>query len=315
MNSQPGTTHRETLLALEKELERHILGCHEQVRLLTLALLSHGHVLIQGAPGMGKTTLAKNMAAAIDCTFKRVQFTPDLLPADILGYSVYDQGTNEFCFHQGPVFTNVLLADEINRTTPRIQSALLEAMNEGQVSIDNKTRRIEPPFFVIATQNHLYMTGTFPLPESQLDRFLLSFHMPKPHPKVQAEILKLHLDGIEDEDVNTMLSRQQVLRMQEEVKKVEVCDELMQYIAALVQATHEEESFITGISARGALALTRCAQANAFVDGRDCVYPDDIKSLVPHVFAHRLNLRSRQRRTREAVSHTINEILDFVEVP
>ncbi|OVE82136.1 hypothetical protein BVY04_01755 [bacterium M21] len=301
--------------ALEGELKNRVLGSGKQVRLLSIALLSHGHVLIQGAPGLGKTTLAKSMAAAIDCSFKRLQFTPDLLPADILGYSIFDQPTANFVFHEGPIFCNVLLADEINRTTPRIQSALLEAMNEGQVSIDRQTRIIEPPFFVIATQNHLYATGTFPLPESQLDRFLVSFEMKRPNVTTQAEILKLHMMNDEEGTPNVILSKEHVLEAQKRVCRVVVCDELTAYTAQLVDATHGQKEFVTGISARGALALMRCAQANAYLHGRKDVYPDDIKEMMPYAFAHRLALRSHGRNPRAVVLHILNEILDTVAVP
>ncbi len=303
------------LKALRTNLEQAVLGCERQIELLLVALLARGHVLIQGAPGTGKTSLAKTMAASIDCVFKRIQFTPDLLPADILGYSIYDEGASEFRFHPGPVFTSILLADEINRTTPRVQSALLEAMNEGQVSIDGRTRKLEPPFFVIATQNQLYTTGTFPLPESQLDRFLLSFEMPRPDPDTQTAILNLHLDGEPSEAARPVVEKQELLRLQGELEHVTISEDLMRYISALAEATHGAEAFVTGASARAALALMRTAQAAAYLDGRQAVYPDDIKQMLPHVLAHRLTLRNRSRKAGGSVRHYLDGILGSVPVP
>lgn len=306
---------RESLTRLEAELNHRVVGCPKQVRLLITALLARGHVLIQGAPGTGKTTLARTVAQSIDCSFNRIQFTPDLLPADLLGCSIYDQGAGNFAFHAGPVFCNVLLADEINRTTPRVQSALLEAMNERQVTVDGQTRQLDRPFFVIATQNDLYTTGTFPLPESQLDRFVLSFEMPRPDVQTQAEILQLHMKKEDVAAPTVVLQRDALTSLQDQVTKVSVCDELIDYAARLTEATHGIKELVTGISARGAISLTRSAQAAAFADGRDAVYPDDIKSLVPFIFKHRLHLRGRHRRNSRVIDHHIEEILDSTSVP
>lgn len=299
--------------ALRQNLRAEVLGSDSCVELLLVALLARGHVLIQGAPGMGKTTLAKTLAGSINCGFKRIQFTPDLLPADILGYSIYDQQEAGFVFYPGPVFTNVLLADEINRATPRIQSALLEAMSEKQVSVDGVTRSLDDPFFVIATQNSIHATGTFPLPESQLDRFLLSFSVERPSLDTQEEILQLHLTG-EIGSPRTVIETAELVACQQAAAELAVSRPITQYIARLVDATHNESRLVSGVSSRGALALLRASQAHAFLARQPAVYPDGVKRLAPHVFAHRLNLRGR-RHSNEGVNEVIRELLDAVPVP
>ncbi len=292
-----------------------VLGCERHAELLVTALLAQGHALIEGAPGMGKTSLARVMASSIHGDFKRIQFTPDLLPADVLGFSIYDQKTGDFRFHPGAVFCNILLADEINRTTPRVQSALLEAMNEQQVSIDGKTRQLPPPFFVIATQNHLHATGTFPLPESQVDRFLLSFEILRPDSDTQTKILRLHHGGDPTAEVQAVITKEEVVSAQKEVQNVHVADELLQYISALIDATHESRDFVMGASARAGLALMRASQATAFLAGRAAVYPDDIKEMAPYVLSHRLGLRSRSRRSGHNAGQAFAGILSSVAVP
>jgi len=304
------------LSSLLANLQHTVLGCQVQSEVLVVALLAHGHVLIQGAPGIGKTTLAKTIAGSLNCIFKRVQFTPDLLPADILGYSVYNQSTGNFHFHPGAIFTNVLLADEINRTTPRIQSALLEAMNENQVSIDGETRKLEAPFFVVATQNHIHQTGTFPLPESQLDRFIISFEMPHPEHATQVDILKLHLDDYEPcEHIKPVLCKKDLLAYQAEVLQVQLQDNVMDYIARLADATHQTRPFQHGVSPRASISLMRCSQAMAWLSGRDAVYPDDVKQMLPYVFSHRLFLRKSFQKSEEGIRKYLNDILDQIPVP
>jgi MoxR-like ATPase len=304
------------LEALRRNMNHAILGCEDKIELLMVALLAQGHVLIQGSPGMGKTSLAKTMAHSVNCIFKRVQFTPDLLPADILGYSIYNQNDGKFHFHQGPVFCNVLLADEINRTTPRIQSALLESMNEEQVSIDGQTRKLEPPFFVIATENVYQNIGTYPLLESQLDRFLLSFEMERPDIDTQANILKLHWEeGEPSNAAEPVINKEEIISYQEEVQKVAITDDLMKYIARLAEATHQNKDFASGISSRGVLALMHCSQAYAWLYSREFVYPDDIKKMLPYVFVHRLALKNRFANAGKRIINYIKKILDEVPVP
>jgi MoxR-like ATPase len=305
----------QAIQSLRAAMNGAVLGCEAQVELLLTSLVAGGHTLIQGAPGMGKTSLAKVLAQSIEGKFKRIQFTPDLLPADILGYSLYNQRSGEFEFHQGPVFTHILLADEINRTTPRIQSALLEAMNEAQVSIDGKTYPLNAPFFVIATQNHPYSSGTFPLPDSQLDRFLLSFEMERPALHTQAEILSLHLKSCEaSPPASPVASIDEVRRAQAEAAQVKLAPDLLRYIAALTDATHHCEAFHEGISARGSLALMRAAQARAWLDKRQAAYPDDIQALLPAVFTHRLSLKHRLKKNG-AVAEQVLALLESVPVP
>lgn len=304
------------LASLRQNMNHAILGCEDRIELLVVALLAGGHVLIQGSPGMGKTSLAKTMAQSVNCIFKRVQFTPDLLPADILGYSIYNQTDGQFHFHPGPVFCNVLLADEINRTTPRIQSALLEAMNEEQVTIDGHSRKLEPPFFVIATENVHQDIGTYPLLDSQLDRFLLSFEMKRPDIETQANILKLHWEEGEPSDTaEAVINHEDIINYQEEVKRVAITEDLMKYIARLAEATHADKDLSNGISSRGVLALMHCSQAYAWLYSREYVYPDDIKKMLPYVFAHRLSLKNRFSNSEKRITGHIKNILDNVPVP
>lgn len=300
---------------LRDNISRVVLGCDKEVDLLILGLLAQGHVLIQGAPGVGKTSMAKSLATSLDCDFKRIQFTPDLMPADILGYSIYDQSNATFKFHRGPVFTNILLADEINRTTPRIQSALLEAMNEAQVSVDGKTYILEQPFFVIATQNHLHSSGTFPLPDSQLDRFLISIDMGNPGLETRENILKLHWkDANIGKDLKSVLSAPEILELRESARQVDVEDSIFKYIARLVEATHESAELTHGVSPRASIALMRTAQTAALMDGRKHVYPDDVKNFLPYVFSHRLTVKGLKRKGGESVANVIVTILDKVPV-
>ncbi len=300
---------------LRENISRVVLGCDHEIDLLILGLLAQGHILIQGAPGVGKTSMAKALAASLACDFKRIQFTPDLMPADVLGYSIYDQSNATFKFHQGPVFTNILLADEINRTTPRIQSALLEAMNEAQVSVDGKTYTLEQPFFVIATQNHLHSSGTFPLPDSQLDRFLISIDMGNTNLVTRENILKLHWGEANiGKDLKSVLTAAEILALRESARKVDVEDCIIKYIARLVEATHESAELTHGVSARASIALMRTAQAAALMIGRDHVYPDDVKTFMPCVFSHRLIVKGLKRKGGDSVANVIGAILDKVPI-
>jgi len=280
---------RPLLLQLRDRLSRAVLGSEEAGNLLLTALLARGHALIEGAPGVGKTSLAQTLANGIGGTFKRIQFTPDLLPSDILGYHLYKQHNGNFEFVPGPVFSNLLLADEINRTSPRVQSALLEAMNEGQVSIDGSTRELEKPFLVVATQNTTSSTGTFPLPEPQLDRFLLSIPMSLPDAKTQRDILNAHASGELDHSVrDPLLEPEDILALQQQAADLPIAPALNEYIISLCEAVRRAAGGNHTVSVRASLALMRAAQAAAFLDGQTAVHPDHVQAVFPHVLRHRL---------------------------
>ena len=307
--------YNEKLEALRRQLTERVLGGEDPAFFLLVSLLANGHVLIQGAPGIGKTTLAKALADSVDSRFSRIQFTPDLLPSDILGYSMYRQGTDAFEFVEGPIFSNIVLADEINRTSPRIQSALLESMNEHQVSIDGVTRSLPAPFMVIATQNNLYSSGTFPLPEPQLDRFLISIEMRLPDPDTQRSILGLHATGNLNGDgaAPPILGVDDVSAIQKQVRNVRVLDKVQGYIVALCESARNNEGLWSGLSARASIALMRASQATAFLEGRDAVYPDDVKRVVPAVLGHRLHSKTA---TNLATSRSaVSEVLMATPVP
>jgi MoxR-like ATPase len=303
------------LAALHDRLTSTVLGAEEEAYWLIVALLAHGHVLIQGAPGIGKTTLAHTLATGIDGTFKRVQFTPDLLPSDILGYSLFHQGRGEFQFIPGPVFANIVLADEINRTNPRIQSALLECMNERQVTMDGVTRPLEAPFLVIATQNTLYATGTFPLPEPQLDRFLLSLTPPSPDVELLAEILAQHAAQPVATPTPPLLTAADIRSLQEEVLRLPVAETITSYIAALAHAVKKHDGLRGGLSPRAAIALLRAAQAVAWLEGHAAVHPDDVKRAVLPVWQHRLPARETGETGGTTTRQWLEHLLKVVPVP
>jgi MoxR-like ATPase len=303
--------------ALEASLSAILRGKPEVVRFSVVCLLSRGHLLIEDVPGVGKTTLAHALAHSVDCQFHRLQCTSDMLPGDILGVTVYNAKTGEFEFKKGPVFTNFLLADEINRTTPKTQSALLEAMNERQITIDGVTYPMAEPFLVIATQNPVEHHGTYPLPESQLDRFLMRLRIGYPDAASEAEILRdgraaaAHLPA-------HVLTPKELLELQRAVETVRVDDALTAYLLDIVRQTREHEALALGVSPRGAQALYRTSQALALLEGRDYVLPDDIKRLAVAVFAHRVVLNQRlslSLRDTRAAERIIEEILDNTEVP
>ena len=309
----------EQLAELQRALGSVIRGKDDVIRLALVGLLARGHLLIEDVPGVGKTLLARTLARCFNCTFHRIQFTSDLLPSDVIGVSVFNQHQQSFEFKPGPVFANVVLAVEINRTTPKTQSALLEAMNEQQVTVDNHTHPLPQPFLVLATQNPIEHHGTYPLPESQLDRFLLRLRMGYPSAESEKEILRAHGDSREPlEKLQPVMTAEEVLRMQEEVRRVRVDDALMDYALAIAQRTRANEHLSLGVSPRGTLMLYRAAQARAFLEGRDFCVPDDIKQLVIPVFAHRVVVSTRYTSTLRKADQAeaiLQEILDSVEVP
>ena len=304
------------LRGLEASLGEIIRGKPDVLRLSLVCLLAKGHLLIEDVPGVGKTTLAQALARSTQCTFHRLQFTSDMLPSDVIGVTIYNAQSQSFEFKKGPIFTHFLLADEINRTTPRTQSALLEAMNEGQVSVDGRSYPLPEPFMVVATQNPVEHHGTYPLPESQLDRFLLRLRMGYPDPASEREILR-HRDSSASR-APSVVGAADVIELQARAGEVRVDDALVDYMMAVVEKTRHLESLSLGVSPRGAQALYRAAQALALAGGREFAIPDDVKRLVIPVFAHRVVINTRvalAQRTLELAERILNEILTEVEVP
>jgi MoxR-like ATPase len=304
-----------TARALQDNISRVIVGKQPSVELLLVALLTQGHVLLEDVPGLGKTTLAKSLARSLGCSFQRVQFTPDLLPSDVTGVSVYNQKTQEFDFRPGPIMAQIVLADEINRAGPRTQSALLEAMEERQVTVDGVTRLLPRPFLVIATQNPIELEGTFPLPEAQLDRFLLRLSLGYPEAAEEREILRRFRTAEPLDELQPVASGEQVMALGSVCRRVHVSEPMESYILALVRATRESPAVALGASPRGALALYRCAQALAGMRGRSFVIPDDVQALVVPTLAHRLMPSGQSRLRGKAVVDILREVIAKVPVP
>jgi len=308
--------HQELIAVLEKNIASAILGKPDPIRLAIVALLSDGHMLVEDAPGVGKTSLAKAIAKSLACDFKRLQFTPDMLPSDILGSSVFLPNLGQFDFRHGPIFTNVLLADEINRTTPRTQSALLEAMSEGQVSIEGKTYPLASPFFVLATQNPYEFEGTYPLPENQLDRFMLCIDLGYPTRDVEKNVLVTHRDGQPVDKLHPVVNLEQLQRLQQAARDVRVDDSINDYLLNIVHATRQHDELQLGVSTRGAITLYKACQSLALIEGRDFVIPDDVKRLAGPVLAHRVAVKGVLREgQRERAKQVIRQILAKTAVP
>jgi len=310
------TTH--IISQLQRSIATAIYGKQEAIELALITLLARGHLLIEDVPGVGKTTLAHALAKSFHCTFQRVQFTSDLLPSDVLGVSVYNPETRDFEFRPGPIFANVVLADEINRTTPRTQSALLEAMNEAQVTVDGKTLTLPQPFMVIATQNPAEHHGTYPLPESQLDRFLMRIRMGYPSHETEREILRSRTTDDPVQFLQAVADVSDVLAMQHAVAQIRVDSSLHDYALNIVARTRHSEHLSLGVSPRGTLMLQRAAQAKAFLDGRDYCLPDDFKQLAVAVFSHRVVASARHaslQKKSETTEAVLREIVESVSVP
>ena len=298
-----------------KNMEKVMVGKEEAVRLAVIALLSQGHLLIEDAPGVGKTMLARSLAKSINCSFKRIQFTPDMLPGDIIGVTVFNQKSGDFQFRPGPIEAQVVLADEINRATPKVQSALLEAMEEKQITVDGVTHKMMPPFHVLATQNPIEYEGTFPLPEGQMDRFLLRINIGYPAPQEEIAIIEQQQFVHPIEQISPVVEVADVLALQEAVKKIFVDKLIKQYIVTLVTATRQHRSIYLGSSPRGSLALFRTAQARALLEGRDYVSPDDVKTLAGPALAHRILLTAADQSQGKDSRNYITEIINTVPVP
>ncbi len=297
-----------------ENVSRVVIGKEKTAKLLLTALLADGHVLLEDVPGTGKTKLAKTLARSLDASFARIQFTPDLLPTDITGLNIYDQKQNEFVLRMGPVFTNVLLADEINRATPRTQAGLLESMEERQVTIDGKTYPLDKPFFVIATQNPVESSGTFPLPEAQMDRFMMRLSMGIPDKMEELMILDRYMEEEPLDSLERVISREELLAAKEEVKHIYVHECVREYMVDLVSATRNRESIAMGVSPRGTLALLRCSKTYAYLSGRSFVTPDDVKAVAVAVLAHRIVMSYGFGRSNESKA-LVEQILGQTTVP
>ncbi len=315
----PAMQPLDSVRLLRDNIETVIRGKEDVVKLAVVTLLAKGHLLIEDIPGVGKTTLASALARSIDCTFRRVQFTSDLLPSDVLGVTIYNSERQEFEFKPGPIFTNVLLADEINRTTPKTQSALLEAMSEFRISVDGSPQELPDPFFVLATQNPVEHHGTYPLPDSQLDRFLLRIEMGYPERAAEKEIVVRQRLTHPAESLGAVLTAAEVSHLQKQVREVRMEESVLDYLMSIVEETRKVDTVELGASPRGSVSLYRACQALAMVEGRDYVLPDDVKALAVPALAHRLVLKGRMATAagtgRETSARVIEEILGRIEVP
>ncbi|MEL7070673.1 MAG: MoxR family ATPase [Cyanobacteria bacterium J06581_3] len=300
---------------LSDNIQQVVKGQPTAIRKLLAAFASGGHVLLEDHPGTGKTTLAKALAFSVDVAFKRIQFTPDLLPSDILGVSILDPEKRTFLFHEGPIFANIVLADEINRASPRTQSALLEAMAESQVSIDGTLHPLRDPFFVIATQNPIDARGTYPLPEAQMDRFALQFRLGYISPENEVEILSNQIESHPIEQVRPCVAIEDIFRLKQQVKQVRVSPELKRYVVDIVNATRSADGVQLGASPRGSIALMKVAQALALFDGYDFVTPDHIKEIAEPVLAHRLVMEAQSRFSGQTAQQVVADILSTLPVP
>ncbi len=290
-------------------VNRIIMGKEQQVKLAFSCLLARGHLLIEDLPGVGKTTLAHALATVIGVRYQRIQFTSDLLPADILGVSIYRRDQEKFEFHPGPIFAELVLADEINRATPKSQSALLEAMAEGQVTIEGKTHILPKPFFVIATQNPLDLVGTFPLPDSQLDRFLLSISLGFPEPEVERELLTAQDRILMLGDTQAIISPEDVLQLNRDCQKIHVSEALLDYVQALLAETRNSRWFETGLSPRAGIAMLQCSKAFAFLEGRDFAIPEDVKAIFPGLARHRMSVpHGMEASVKDQISGLLNQV-------
>ena len=303
-----------TMIKIKENMEKVIIGKSQVIDLVLTAFVAGGHVLLEDVPGTGKTVLAKTLAKSMDCEFKRIQFTPDLLPSDITGVNIFRQNTGEFEFQKGPIFANIILADEINRATPRTQAGLLESMEEGQVSIEGTTYALEQPFFVIATENPLETLGTFPLPEAQLDRFLMKLSVGLPNKEEEIQMMERFMKNSPLEILESVVTKEEIMAVRNKVKDIYVHPLLLGYMADLVKRTREDSQVENGVSPRGTLCLLNAASAYALIQGREYVVPVDIKAVAVGVLAHRIQKRSMTESGQKAINF-IKSILEQVLLP
>lgn len=306
---------REKVTEIKENIGKVIVGKDKVVDLLLTALLADGHILIDDVPGMGKTKLANTLALSLDSDFKRIQFTPDLQPSDITGIYYYNQKEGEFLFRDGPIMTNIVLADEINRAVPRTQASLLEVMEERQVTVEGNLFKIEEPFMVIATQNPVELEGTFPLPEAQLDRFLLKIEMGYPNQDEEVSILKRFKSRDPIDEIRPVIKKEEIIRLRERVEEVKLAEELMDYIVRLNKESRRSENLRLGVSPRGSISLMKASMAYAYINGRDYVLPDDIQYLYPYVVEHRIILSDESELQGITEKEIISNIINNVEVP
>ncbi len=316
MEENPPTTEIQSFVSkLSANLEKVIVGKHQTLELVIIGLLCQGHLLIEDVPGVGKTMLARSLAKSLGCSFSRIQFTPDMLPTDVTGVSIFNQVTRQFEFRPGPLMSQIVLADEINRATPKTQSALLEAMEERQITVDGITHLLQEPFLVLATQNPIEYEGTFPLPEAQLDRFLMRIRLGYPSMAEEVRVLEIQQLRHPIRDLQPVIPVEEVLRMQEAIKNIYVSAAVKRYIVELTRSTRESADVYLGASPRGSLGLFRAGQARAAMNGRDYVLPDDIKALAEFVLAHRMVVNPAARLRNISASQVVQEILNVLPVP
>ena len=302
-------------LSILENIKKVIIGKDDVIEKVLIAVLARGHILIEDIPGVGKTTLAKALAKSMDLSYKRVQFTPDLMPSDILGINIYNKETGSFSFKKGPIFNHIFLADEINRTSPKTQSSLLQAMEEGEVSTEEGDYVLEKPFIVLATQNPIEYQGTFPLPEAQLDRFLIRLSIGYPDKSYEVDILKNHKSIKSMENIEPVVNKQDILNMQDEVEKVTAQDSIMEYIINIVNVTRNSEELQLGASPRASIDLLKAARAKAYISGRDYVIPDDVKEIAIPVLSHRLIMSPSSRIEGKSMEEVLNRLINKVFIP
>ncbi|MFD2508836.1 AAA family ATPase [Halalkalibacter alkalisediminis] len=308
-------TSRDQIEKVISNIEQVVVGKRKEVELSLIALFAGGHVLLEDVPGVGKTMMVKAIARSLGAEFKRIQFTPDLLPSDVTGVSIYNQRSQQFEFRPGPIMANIVLADEINRTSPKTQSALLESLEEGSVTVDGETLQLEKPFFVMATQNPIEYAGTFPLPEAQLDRFLLKLNLGYPSAMEELEVLNRLQHRHPLESLEAVMSTNEVIAIQTEMTNILVSEEVKMYMVDLVHETRRHRSVELGVSPRGTIALMKASQAYAFLQGREYVIPDDVKHLAPYVLAHRMMLTAESRMSNRTAEEVVHSILEHVSIP